>query len=323
MRKVVYRRHGPPADVLELVEAPDPEPGPGEVRVRLTRMTINPADLLSIEGSYGAEPIALPATPGFGAYGVIDRLGEGVERLSVGQPVLPAGGGLWADTLVVPAKFCTPAPQGADPDQAAMMRANPSTAELMLTEFADLGPGDWVAQNAANSSVGRLVIRFAREKGLKTVNVVRRDVCAMLEGDGADAVVIGGGTDEILAATGGARPKLALDAVGGQATADLAGAVADGGTVVLYGLLSGEDSRMPARDVVFRDVALRGFWLAPWYRTASPERLKALNQMLVTKLMAGELDVPVEAHYPLSRVHEAVAHAARGGRDGKIMLTEG
>ena len=51
--------------------------------------------------------------------------------------------------------------------------------------------------------------------------------------------------------------------------------------------------------------------------------MKELNQMLVTKLMAGELDVPVEAHYPLSRVHEAVAHAAAGGRDGKSMLTEG
>ena len=83
-----------------------------------------------------------------------------------------------------------------------------------------------------------------------------------------------------------------------------------------------EPKKTTYAEVVFRDVALRGFWLAPWYRTAPPEQVRALNTMLAEKLMAGELDVPVDGRYPLSEVHAAVAHAAQGGRDGKILLVE-
>lgn len=324
MRRVIFRRHGDPAEVLEVEEAPDPAPGPGEVRVRLEVMTINPADLLLVEGRYGAEPVALPATPGVGAYGIVEAVGEGVERPAVGEAVLPVGGGFWADRVVVDARMAPPAPAGADPEQAAMMRANPATAELMLAAIVPLSPGDWVVQNAANSAVGRQVIRFAREKGLRTVNVVRRhDVAGALAADGADAVVVDEGADlagAIRAATGEAAPKLGLDAVGGAATAALAEAVADGGTVVVYGLLSGEDSRVPARDLVFRDVRVRGFWLARWYREASAEDMRRLHAFLAERLASGAIHADVEARYPLSRVREAVAHAARGGRAGKILL---
>jgi len=325
VRRVIFRRHGPPAEVLELVEAPDPAPGPGEVRVRLRVMTINPADLLSIEGRYGAEPLSLPATPGVGAWGVVDAVGDDVTRLVPGDAVLPVGGGLWADTVVVPERMAPPAPPGADPEQAAMMRANPATAELMLTSLTALSPGDWVVQNAANSAVGRLVIRFARAKGLRTVNVVRRDgLRDSLAAEGADAVVVDEGPDlaaAIRAATGGTPPRLALDAVGGTATAALAAALAPGGTVAVYGLLSGEDSRVPARDLVFRDIRLRGFWLAQWYAEASPDQMRDLHRFLVAELEAGHLHTAVAARYPLSRVREAVTHAARAGRDGKILLT--
>ena len=69
--------------VIKVIEEPDPLPGSGQVRVRNYVMTINPADILLIEGRYGAEPIALPATPGVGAWGVVDAIGEGVTRLAI------------------------------------------------------------------------------------------------------------------------------------------------------------------------------------------------------------------------------------------------
>lgn len=325
MKRALFRRHGDPSQVIEVVQEPDPTPGPGQVRVRLKVMTINPADLLSIEGRYGAEPLALPATPGVGAWGIVDAVGEGVSRLAVGDAVLPVGGGLWADTVVVAERMAPKAPAGADPEQAAMMRANPATAELMLTDIVPLAPGDWVVQNAANSAVGRLVARFARDKGLKTVNIVRRDgLEAGLHADGADAVIVDRGGDltaAILAATGGVAPKLALDAIGGQATAALAAAVAPGGTVSVYGLLSGAPPQVEARDLVFRDVRLRGFWLAQWYATASADRMRALQSILNERLAQGQSHQAVAARYPLDRVAEALAHAGQGGRDGKIILT--
>lgn len=325
MKRAVFHRHGDPARVIELIEAPDPLPGPGEVRVRNAVMTINPADLLSIEGRYGADPITLPATPGVGAWGLVDAVGEGVRGLSVGDAVLPVGGGLWADTVVVPERMAPRAPEGADPEQAAMMRANPGSAYLMLTDLVPLEPGDWVIQNAANSSVGRMVIRFAREMGLKTINIVRRaDVVDMLKADGADVVVVDEGRTDLgatLSDVTQSAPKLALDAIGGEATAALAGAVANRGVVAVYGLLSGDDSRVGARDLVFRDVRVRGFWLADWYATASGESMRDLHAVLARKLADGTIHSEVEARYPLSRVKEAVAHAARAGRTGKIILT--
>jgi NADPH:quinone reductase-like Zn-dependent oxidoreductase len=327
MKRALFRCHGDPAQVLEVVTEPDPVPGPGQVRVRLKVMTINPADLLSIEGRYGAEPLALPTTPGVGGWGIVDAVGDGVKRLAVGDAVLPLGPGQWADTLIVHERMAPKAPPGADPEQAALMRANPATAELMLSDLVALKPGDWVVQNAANSAVGRLVIRFARETSYRTVNIVRRaDVVDSLRAEGADAVIVDDGADltaAILAATGGIPPRLALDAIGGRATAALAAAVATGGTVAVYGLLSGQPPQVEARDLVFRDVHIRGFWLAAWYAAAEPEAIRDLHAGLAERLARGETHQAVEARYPLDRVRDAVAHAARPGRNGKIMLTAG
>ena len=79
--------------------------------------------------------------------------------------------------------------------------------------------------------------------------------------------------------------------------------------------------KRPARDVVFRDIRLRGFWLFDWYRTATAEKMRELHGFLETKLADGVLQTDVDARYPLSQIKEAVAHAARGGRNGKILLT--
>lgn len=324
MRRAVFDRFGPPAEVIRLIDVPDPEPGPGEVRLRMQVMSINPADLLLMEGRYGARPPALPATPGAEGVGVVDAVGPGVTRLKPGDLAAPMPVDCWTEAMVVPERAVIPLPAEVDREQAAMLKANPATAEVMLTDIRALRPGDWVAQNAANSAVGRLVIAFARAKGLRTVNVVRRPgLEADLRACGADAVVVGDDPAAILAATGGARPVLAFDAVGGGATRALAAALADGGTVANYGLLSGEPCAVDAADLVFRGITLRGFWLAEWFGRAEPATVRAVYAGLVDKLRKGAIATPVEARYPLSRVAEAVAHAARPGRSGKILLTAG
>jgi len=116
-------------------------------------------------------------------------------------------------------------------------------------------------------------------------------------------------------------PKLAFDAVGGTATRALAASVAEGGTVVVYGLLSGEENSIAVRDLVFRGIIVRGFWLADWFRTATNDRLKDLNTFLAKNLAMGFLQTEVEKRYPLSKVSEAVTHAGQANRFGKIILT--
>jgi trans-2-enoyl-CoA reductase len=153
--------------------------------------------------------------------------------------------------------------------------------------------------------------------------VVRREsLVAPLKAYGADVVLVDGPDLEqrAHAATGGAPLPLAIDAVGGSATQRLARCVDEKGVVVNYGLLSGEPCMVDARDTVFRDVTLRGFWLRRWFGETAPAEIGKLYAKLAALVEDGTLKVEVEKVYPLAEIKVAVAHAAREGRSGKILL---
>jgi mitochondrial enoyl-[acyl-carrier protein] reductase / trans-2-enoyl-CoA reductase len=316
---------GRPEDVIELVEQPDPgEPDPGEAIVDAELFPINPADLLNLEGGYGAAPPKLPMIPGAEGVGRVAKLGTGVTHLKVGDRVLLPGPGTWRERIKATAGALFSLPQAVDPKQLAMLRVNPPTAYLMLHQFVAPRPGQWLIQNAANSGVGHCLIRLAREAGVKTVNVVRRpDLVAPLRAVGADVTLTDGPDldERVRAAIGAGALPLAIDAVGGSGTQRLARCVSEGGTVVNYGLLSGEPCQVDGRDTVFRDVRLRGFWLRRWFAETPPDRVAALYRELAARLADGTLAVQVEAVYPIRKLKEAVAHAARGGRSGKILVS--
>lgn len=318
-------RFGRPEDVIELVELPEPgEPGAGEVLLDSELFPINPADVLNLEGHYGAVPPSLPMIPGAEGLGRIARVGAAVTHVKAGDRVLLPGPGTWRARIKAPADSVFALPERVDPRQLAMLRVNPPTADLMLHEFVPVPAGDWVIQNAANSGVGHCLIRLARQAGMKTVNVVRREeLIAPLRAFGADVVLLDGPDLDVRvrAAIGSGVLPLAIDAIGGSATLRLARCVSDGGIVVNYGLLSGEPCMIDARETVFRNVTLRGFWLRRWYMDTPRERIAARYRELVSKIADGTLAVEVEAIYPVRKIKEAVAHAARSGRSGKILVS--
>jgi len=279
--------------------------------------------VLNLEGKYGAEPPKLPMVPGAEGVGCIAKCGAEVSHVKPGDRVLLPGTGTWRERVKAPAKAVFALPAGVDPQQLAMLRVNPPTAYLMLHDFVPAKAGNWVIQNAANSGVGHCLIRLAREVGMKSVNVVRRaELVEPLRAFGGD-VVLTDGEDldaRVRAAIGGGALPLAIDAVGGAATQRLARCVDDGGTVVNYGLLSGEPCRIDGRETVFRNVALRGFWLRRWFMVTPPGEIAALYRTLTARIADGTLKVEVEAVYPAEKIRQAVAHAARGGRSGKILM---
>jgi NADPH:quinone reductase-like Zn-dependent oxidoreductase len=316
---------GRPDTAIEAVEQADPgEPGAEEVVVEAEFAPINPADLLNIEGKYGAVPPPLPLTPGAEGVGRIAKAGSAVRHVKPGDRVLLPGPGCWRERIKAPGKAVFPLPEGADPKQLAMLRVNPPTAYLMLHQFVAPRAGQWLIQNAANSGVGHCLIRLARLAGMKTVNVVRREeLVAPLRALGGD-VVLTDGPDldvRVRAAIGAAALPLAIDAVGGSGTQRLARCVSDGGTVVNYGILSGEPCMVDGRETVFRDVRLRGFWLRKWFADTPPAQIADVYRELTAKVADGTLAVEVEAVYPIRRIKEAVAHAARGGRSGKVLIS--
>jgi NADPH:quinone reductase-like Zn-dependent oxidoreductase len=158
--------------------------------------------------------------------GRVLAVGPGVESVRLGDRVLaPPSSFTWRERIVISAGGLSALPADADPQQLAMLAINPPTAALLLSDYVDLQPGEWVVQNAANSGVGRWVIAFAKTRGLKTVNIVRRpELVAELEAIGGDVVVVDSPDvrDRIKSAVGQAEFRLALDGVSGPATGVLA-----------------------------------------------------------------------------------------------------
>jgi NADPH:quinone reductase-like Zn-dependent oxidoreductase len=154
MLKAEYQHRGTqPQEVIEAVALSLPELEAGQARIKVLAAPINPSDVLTLTGEYGLLP-PLPAVGGNEGVGRVEALGAEVSNLKVGQMVLlPVGCGTWVSHLNATASKLIPLPE-ADPQQLAMLTVNPPTASLLLSQFVDLKPGDWVIQNAANSGVG-------------------------------------------------------------------------------------------------------------------------------------------------------------------------
>lgn len=323
MKKVEITAYGAPEEVSHCVEAPDlGSPGPGEIVFDVLAFPINPADLSFCRGNYRLHP-ALPATPGAECVGRITAVGAGVTDLKPGDLVINMQRENWAQARRVRAEDAMPIPAGLDLAQAAMLRINPPTAQLLLEDHVALQPGDWVIQDVANSAVGRHLIVMAKSRGWRTINVVRReDVAGELRALGADAVVQDGPDlpERARDAAGGAPIRLGIDAISGEACRRIADCVADGGVVVNYGSLSGQDPQVSRAAINFRGVTLTGFNLGRGLAKRSLEQVRALYADLATKLRDGVLSAPVDSTYPIERIKDALAHAQQAGRHGKILV---
>ena len=324
MLRAQYERRGPvPQDVIHAVELDTPRPTAGQALLEVIAAPINPSDVLTLTGEYADLP-PLPAFGGREGVGRVADLGPDTEGPEVGQLVLlPRGCGSWSSHVVAEAAQLVELPNDADPQQLAMMTINPPTAALLLSEFVRLDPDEWVIQNAANSAVGLYLVQLARERGQRTVNVVRReDAAAIVQAAGGDVVVTDGNdlATRVAEATGGAEIRLGVDAVGGTATRRLADCLSRDAILVNYGRMSGEPCTVPPDALVFRNLTLRGFWLASWFRTTSVSERVALLREIGGLIANGTLHAPIHATYDIGEIKEAVAVAASGGRSGKVLI---
>jgi NADPH:quinone reductase-like Zn-dependent oxidoreductase len=318
MRAVQLTAYDNPIEGLKYVNLPEPDaPGPNQVLIEVEFSPIDPSDLSLARGIYGVHP-ALPTVIGNEGVGRVLNLGVGVQNVKVGDRVLaPKGSFTWRERMVISADGLFALPPDADPRQLAMLAINPPTAALLLSEYVDLKPGEWVVQNGANSGVGRWVIAFAKARGLKTVNIVRRpELVAELKAIGADVVVVDSPnvSKEIKAAVGQDELRLALDGVSGPASGVLAATLSPRGTLVSFAAMSRVPMSISPMDVIFKPLTVRGFWMV------HPEfaaKLAPASAQAAEMIASGRVQIPVAATYPLSSIKEAVEHAQRGG---KILL---
>jgi NADPH:quinone reductase-like Zn-dependent oxidoreductase len=323
MKQAILERYGKPEDSVRCAETPDVgAPAAGEVVFDVLAFPINPADISMCRGGYRLRP-TLPATPGAECLGRVTAVGAGVTHVSVGDLVINLQRENWAQRRRVKGDDVIPVPPTIDVLQGAMLRINPPTALLLLTDIVPLKTGDWVIQNVANSAVGRLMIRLAQARGIKTVNVVRREsLFAELNPLGADACVVDGPdlAERVKTLTGGASIRLGLDAVSGQATARLSACVGEGGVVCNYGSMSGEDPVMSRAALTGNGQTLVGFILGRGLATRSLAQIRAIYADLGEQVLKGVLSAPVEKVYPIEEIRSALAHAQRGERSGKVLV---
>jgi len=325
MLAAVYRRHGPPVETIELEDREPGSPGPGEALVAVEAAPVHIADLLYITGEIEIAP-ETPAVAGIEGVGRILATGHGVTGLGAGDRVLlPRRCGTFSQQLRLPAGRLVKAPVDGDPLQLSLVPINAATAYYLVTGVRPLERGDWLIQDAANSSCGRFIIGIARLLGLRTVNVVRRpELVAELRALGGNIVLLDGDDlhERVREATGDASIRYAIDAVAGTAVTRLAHCLATGGVIANYGLLSGEPCEIPPDLLFLRNLRLQGFFLNHYEPPAYSEAWAESLVRLAGWVADGRLRAKIAASYPLTRIREALRHeqATGAARDGKVIV---
>ncbi|MCO6010989.1 zinc-dependent alcohol dehydrogenase family protein [Actinoallomurus purpureus] len=331
MRAIRFAQHGEPSEVLETEDVPLPEPGDGQVRVRILATPVNPSDLLYVRGYYAGVEAQFPAPVGFEGVGIVDAIGPGVKNVATGQrlSVVNGQGGNWADYAVVPAGDLFPVPDEIPDEQVASFVINPASAILMVRRLLAVPRGEWLLQSAAGSELGRMIIRLAERDGIRTVNVVRRrESAAELERLGADAVIVSteGPIDEqVRRIVGPEGVKYAIDPVVGETGTQIFKALHEDGHMLVYGSLTGEPIRVgeDPRYILAGRRILEVFWLGYWLPRLTDAERRQLGEDIVALMREGIIETSPGRKYSLDEIGDAVAHAEQKGRQGKVFLVPG
>jgi mitochondrial enoyl-[acyl-carrier protein] reductase / trans-2-enoyl-CoA reductase len=326
MKAIQQNTYGAPADVVQLVNLPEPEPKAGEVVVEVEAAAMHLADLKFIHGDPGFRYFTFPRVCGHEGIGHVIKLGAGVSDLRVGDRVfLPIGSGTFRQRLAVLADDCPPAPPG-DAQQLALTVINGMTAVILVDDYARaLKRGDWLLQNGANSSCGRYIIRLAHDKGIKTCNIVRREsLIAELKALDADQVIVETGDPDktasaVKAATGGAALSIGFDCVASTGTETIGRCLDKDGTIVNYGYMTGKNCEVAFQDLFRKHIKLVGMSMSS---SRTKDERKAVYAKLAAMISNGDLKAKIAATYTLDQAQEALAHQARTGddRQGKIII---
>ncbi len=320
-----YEAFGDPVGVVDVADIPTPEPGPGQVRVRVVRAPIHNHDLATIRGTYGYKP-QLPAFGGTELAGEVDAVGDGVEHLRKGQRVAATiHAGAWSQFAIVVASGAVPVPDAISDDVASQLLAMPLSAVVLFDEL-HAERGMWIAQNAAGGAVGRIVMQLAQSHGVNIVNIVRSERTAEeLRGYGAQHVVVAGDDGawqrEIRELTGGNGLARIVDSVAGPQTLELQRVLAKLGEIIIFGGLSGAAIKLDPSLMISLECSVRGFWMSSWMIRATHEQRVRGMQRVFELATRGELPLPVAGTYPLTDAKTALAAAQAPGRGGKVLFS--
>lgn len=327
-RAVVCDTYGGP-EVLKISEIPRPEPGPGQLLVRVRAAALNRADVLQRQGEYDPPP-GESKVLGVEIAGEVEAWGDGVEGFQKGQGVLGiVGSGGYADHCLMDAGMAVPVPAGWSWEDAAAVPEVFYTADTTLFELGELAAGQSVLIHAAASGVGTACIQLAREIGASRIfcTAGSDEKLARCRELGSPAEVIGINRKtqdfvaEIRRVTGGVGVDVVEDFVGIEYLARNLSALREGGRLVVVGLLSGWEGPIDLLPVVLRRLQIKGSAMRP--RSLADKRAitRKFQESWLPLLVAGRLKPVIDSVFPLERVAEAHERMESNDSFGKIILT--
>jgi NADPH:quinone reductase-like Zn-dependent oxidoreductase len=317
MLAIHLTQFGEPEQSLKVVDIPEPPaPAAGQALIQVEYAPLDHHDLLLAQGIYPVRP-KLPSVIGNEGVGTVLAVGPDATPVRPGDTVLlPFGTFSWSEQVLAEAAKLTAVDKSIPLDEAAMLTINPVTGGL-LVESRDLPAGSWVVQNAANSGVGRSVIAFAKERGLRTINIVRHEeLVTELEALGADIVLVDSPdvATRVRAVIGNDPVLLGLDGVSGTATALLLDVLTDGALLVIYGYMSGEPFSPDPGVLKAKNITTTEFWM---YQEENLPRLPALSAESARMVAEGKLRLPSARVYKGKDFAQALGYLRK---NGKVLL---
>ncbi len=326
MKSIVLSAVGEPSEVLKCIDKAIPEPGRGQVRVRMIASPINPSDLMLTRGRYMVKP-EVGSSLGYEGVGVVEKVGPGLlGKYMAGKrvAVLNAAGGNWSEYAVLPANRVVPVPSDLPDEQVASFFVNPATVLCMVREVLGVRRGDWLLNNAAGSSLGKMIIKLGKRDGFKTLNIVRREaLIPELKALGADEVVVEGReslAELVSGIVGKSGLKHAIDPVAGASGSAVFESLASDGHMLVYGTLSSDPLTISPRSLI-SGKRIEGFYLGHYMQRRPMWKNLLLFKEISRLIRAGVLDTPPGPRFTLDQIAQAVVAAEAPGKGGKVLLT--
>jgi NADPH:quinone reductase len=313
MRAIQQREFGGP-EVLELVEIDVPEPGEGELLIRVARAGVNFADTHQRRNEYLAAR-ELPLVPGGEVAGVREDTGERVVAL--------CGTGGYAEYATAPAAATFAVADGIDDGTALALLIQGLTAWHLYRTSARVQPGETVVVHAAAGGVGSLAVQLGRAMGAGRVIATassegKRALALELGADAAVDTAPEGLRERLLEANLGREVDVVFEAIGGEVFEQSLAATAPFGRVVTYGISSGEGNRVHTRKLMKGSRSLVGFWLMDCL--GRPAMVDEALADLFARVLRGELRAVLGATYPLAGAAQAQVDLAARRTTGKVLL---
>jgi len=320
MRAIVCRELSADIATLTLEDVTLPQPGPGQVRVRMRAAAVNFPDILTVQGKYQHKP-ALPFTPGVEGAGDVIAVGQGVAHVRVGERVIVGGIGCFAQETQVAAAQLRPIPGGVGYDIAAGFTAAYLTAYVALVRRAAIEAGEWLLVHGAAGGVGLAAVDLGRALGARVIatasSEAKRD---FLKAYGADHVLPSSGFRQaVKELTGGEGANVVYDPVGGDVFDESTRCIAFDGRLLVVGFTSGRIPMVSVNIPLIKGFSVMGMRAGEYGRrfpAKGRENLAALDAMLA----AGRLHPHVCAKFPLERTVDAMRMLEERKAVGKVIV---